>query len=397
MGRPPLPIGALGEIKATQLASGRWAARAWCRDIDGERRRIRGSGATEAAAKRDVKARHADRTPPTLSSSEITADTKLVDLARIWLVQITEEERRRPQTIDRYRYEIKHNVTPALGGYRLRELTAGRVQGVLDTKTASGAKEMAKPLRMMLDVAVRHDAIRINPARQAVPKASPDVDPVTIGIGQLIDLRHRAQLWVSGEIDDEGKPRRKRTGRPRRTDLLDVIDLFLATGVRTSELMATRWDEDVDLTADPVTITVSGTLVYLTGVGLDRQDLPKTPAGYRVLALPEFGAEILRRRYKTRTCNKVIATATGQWMHPSTLRTTWRRARKAAGYDWVEFRTMRRTVATVIAEELDAAAAAGQLGHDDDGRTARRHYIARSATKATDLSELLQRKLAEGA
>lgn len=63
-----------------------------------------------------------------------------------------------------------------------------------------------------------------------------------------------------------GKPGPRHTG-----DLADIIDLMLATGARIGEILALRW-EDLDLAAERPTLTSCGTLVYVKGKGLFRQE-----------------------------------------------------------------------------------------------------------------------------
>lgn len=379
----------MGEIKVTAIDGGGHEARAWVRDIDGERRRLRARGTSATAAKNALKTKFVNRTPPLSGLGDISPRTKIADLTRLWIADLRAKDRLAPQSIDRYETTCTKHLVPAFGGYRLRELTAGRVQAVLESKTSGTATECAKVLRLMLDVAVRHDAMTVNPARQAKPVAVDKDDPRALTVAELLDLRQRAQLWLDGKIDNEGNPRiGGRFGPPPRQDLFDFIDLYLATGVRTAELLALSWDGDVNMDTDPIEVTISGTLVPVIGTGLIRQPKPKTRAGHRVLKLPAFGEEILRRRYTERRCDVVFPSDTDSWMAPGNLRRTWRAARHAAGYDWVELRTMRRTVATLIAEETSSEDAAGQLGHEDH-RVTKRHYIMPSVNRAPDLTVVL--------
>lgn len=67
-----------------------------------------------------------------------------------------------------------------------------------------------------------------------------------------------------------------------------------------------------------------------------------------------------------------------------------RKLREARGdeFEWVTSHVFRRTVATLISAERDAAAAAAQLGHANEVVT-RRHYI-QARTHAPDLSDVLE-------
>lgn len=53
---------------------------------------------------------------------------------------------------------------------------------------------------------------------------------------------------------------------------------------------------DVDDTVSPMQVTVMGTLVVIKSRGVYRPDHPKTSASHRVLQVPDFTAEVLRRR-----------------------------------------------------------------------------------------------------
>ncbi len=76
--------------------------------------------------------------------------------------------------------------------------------------------------------------------------------------------------------------------------MLDVADLVLGSGVRPGEALAASWDQ-FDLEAEPATFTVSATVVRLKGKGLFRQEWAKSDAGHRIVALPEFTIQMLKR------------------------------------------------------------------------------------------------------
>lgn len=75
-----------------------------------------------------------------------------------------------------------------------------------------------------------------------------------------------------------------------------MLDIFLATGARIGEVLAIRW-QDIDLQAEPLTITISGTVVMERGRGAYRQDHPKTRAGFRTMKVPPFAAQTLHRKF----------------------------------------------------------------------------------------------------
>src|SRR4029079_19328719 len=79
----------------------------------------------------------------------------------------------------------------------------------------------------------------------------------------------------------------------RQADLVDPITVFMATGLRRSELLALRWE---DFDEDAGTITVSGKIARIQGVGLRRLDSGKTDSSERTVALPEFAITALVER-----------------------------------------------------------------------------------------------------
>ena len=85
----------------------------------------------------------------------------------------------------------------------------------------------------------------------------------------------------------------------------------------------------------------------------------------------------------------VFPTRNDTWQQVSNVQRRWRAIRSDFGLDWVTPHTFRKTVATLIAQELNPEVAAQQLGHTSSEIT-RRFYISKPAL-AADASELLER------
>ena len=85
-----------------------------------------------------------------------------------------------------------------------------------------------------------------------------------------------------------------RSGRYPTVDMLDVVDIMLATGARIGEALAIRW-KDIDLKSEKPTVTVKRNIVYMPRQGLTIQDHPKPPIPPKIL-LPAFAVEMLLRR-----------------------------------------------------------------------------------------------------
>ncbi|MFC0097455.1 tyrosine-type recombinase/integrase [Micromonospora marina] len=383
MARPPLPIGTWGAIRTEKLGPNRYCARTRFRDHDGRTRDVEATDATGPAAIRALKVKLRDRVTP--NDDEITRDTHVSVLARLWLEEITAEERVTPQTISRYEISVRVSIEPALGELRIREATAGRLDRFL-RKVAedrpSAAKGAKVVLGQMFALAVRRGALTANPVRDTGRLRNPRRKVVALEVKQLNEVREAIRRWQ--------KPAPGKSGPRPSGDLADIVDLMLATGARIGEILALRW-EDLDLAAKRPTLTTCGTIVYLKGKGFFRQEWTKTDAGFRTVVLPRFAVGMLMGRKLNAADNPhdaIFASRRGTWLSPQNVRRQWRQARADAGLEWVTPHTFRKTVATLIDKEADAKSAAAQLGHATEQVT-NKHYIVKPAL-APDSSEILE-------
>lgn len=381
MPRPPLPVGSWGKISRTEMAPKRWRARCRFRDFTGMTKAVEAWGRTGAEAQRHLEAELRDRVEAV--SRDLTGSVRLSVLGRLWLEECR-QSKLTPQTVDRYQATVEKIIDPGLGGLQVREATVSAVDRFLKAlakKTPAQAKQARVVLNGMLGMATRHDAIRSNPVRDTrLPRGNRK--PVrALTVEDVAALRQGVQLWQADP---------HQMGPKRAPDLLDVVDLLLATGARIGEVLALRWS-DVDLSAEPPTVTISGTVVRVAGQGLSRQATPKTAAGYRTVTLPRFAVETLLRRQVHGWPNAydvVFPSTTGTLRDPHNLRRQWREARHAAGFDWVVPHSFRKTVATMIDRETGTKDAAAVLGHSGVGVT-EQHYVERAAV-APDMSLLLE-------
>jgi integrase len=383
MARPELPIGTWGKIRTEKLSPNRFCARARFRDYDGKTRDIETTAATGPAAIRALKVKLRDRITP--NEDEITRETHFSTLAERWIDEITAEERLKPQTIHRYQTSLRTAILPALGNLRIREAGVGRLDKFLRGIAAdrpSAAKGAKVVLGQMFALAVRHGAIASNPVRDTSRLRKPRRKPVALTDEHLQTVRTAIRQW---QQPIPGKPGPRHTG-----DLADIIDLMLATGARIGEILALRW-EDLDLAAERPTLTICGTLVYVKGKGLFRQEWTKTDAGYRMLVLPRFAVGMLLARKLVAADNPndaIFASRRGTWLSPNNVRRQWRQARAEADLEWVTPHTFRKTVATLIDQEADTKSAAAQLGHASEEVTDT-YYIAKPVL-APDVSDILE-------
>ncbi|MFI2664199.1 site-specific integrase [Micromonospora carbonacea] len=166
---------------------------------------------------------------------------------------------------------------------------------------------------------------------------------------------------------------------------------MLATGARTGEILALRW-ADLDLATARPTLTICGTLIFVTGQGFFRQPWTKSDAGYRTVVLPRFAIGMLLAHTLDAADNPhdaIFASRRGTWLSPNNVRRQWRQSRADTDLAWVTPHTFRKTVATLINEETNTKNAAAQLGHSSEEITAT-YYIAKPV-QAPDVSDVLER------
>ena len=387
MARPPLPLGTWGTITTEKISDGNYRALTRFRDTDGNTRRVTATGPSKAAAERALRDVLGTRTAP--AGGLVTAETRLIDLANLWITGLEAEGRIEQSTINEYRRVLDNLVLPSVGGLKLREATTGRLDRLLlrlRDRSVNRQRKAKVVLGAMLDVAVRHDAIPVNPARGTSRVHRPKQETRALRVEDLVEIRAAVRRWVNAD----------RPGPKATRDMADIIDLMLATGCRIGEILALRWS-DLNLDGDLPTLTVSGTIKSETGKGTYRKPTPKSDASRRTVVLPRFAAELLRVRKEFATPNEndaVFATRNGTWHQVVNVERRWRQIRKDTGYEWVTPHTFRRTVATLISEALTSELASRQLGHSSSQVT-RDHYIAKPPLSA-DLSELLERLAERG-
>jgi hypothetical protein len=166
-GRPPTSLGTWGMIRTTRVREGAYRARTRIRDRDGVSREVTATGTTSAAAERALREKLVDRATPTQQA--ITADTTIASLAAQWLTFLRDEGRIEATTINEYERVLNTVVLPELGGLRIREVTTSRLDLFLVRLRGTSVSRQRKTkvvMGAMLGMAVRHDALAVNPVQQ---------------------------------------------------------------------------------------------------------------------------------------------------------------------------------------------------------------------------------------
>ncbi|AUM17210.1 MULTISPECIES: site-specific integrase [Rhodococcus] len=385
MGRPALRIGQHGKITRKDIGGGIWLAHCRFRDTDGtvrrvERRSPAGVRDQYGKAAEDVLLEYLDeRRAP--AESEVSGETTIAALVRTYLTRL-EDEGRSPVTMDTYRF-AGGKLEKLIGGVRVREATAGRVDTAIRAMSKAHGPTMARQaktiLRGALGIAVIAGALSANPVRDVSPIRS--TQPAK-GAPALSADELRALLAALGGSE-----------YCRANDLVDPITMLIATGLRRGELLALRW-QDVDETAG--TVSVTGKVVRQKGVGLRRVEAAKTAAGLRTIPLPAFAVRMLEdraRRPRLGDLGVIFPSTAGTLRDPNNFGKQWRLVRDQLGVPDVTTHSFRKSVATLIdAEGLSARIGADHLGHRHVSMTMDR-YMRRGQTH-TAVAELLDRAVA---
>ncbi|MPZ96440.1 MAG: tyrosine-type recombinase/integrase [Propionibacteriales bacterium] len=232
----------------------------------------------------------------------------------------------------------------------------------------------------MLGMAVRHDALSVNPVQQTSRIHREKSEARSLTPEDLNTVREALRAWTA----------QQRPGPKASSDMADIIDLMLATGARIGEVLALRW-VDVALDANRPHLTINGTIKTEPGQGTYRKASPKSDSSVRTVVLPDFAMAVLRRRLAAARENHIDAvfpTRNGTWQQVNNVERRWRQIRKDTGLDWVTPHTFRKTVATLISERVNAETASRQLGHSSPAIT-REFYISKPAI-AADVAHVLE-------
>ena len=316
------------------------------------------------------------------SDAEVSLDTKVMVLVERHIDRL-EEDGRAVRTIDTYRYAAKL-LGKVIAGVRVGEATPARLDAAIRSmRRAHGdvlAVQSKTILKGGLHLAVMATVLGSNPVR--------DVSPMRGKSGQkgatALDADQLRALFV-GIRESE---------KCQRHDLVDPITLFIATGLRISELLGLWW---TDFHAEAATITVTGKVVRAAGKGLLRIDETKTAAGRRTVALPEFAVAVLTARRSTPYLGQqkmIFPSAAGTWRDPDNFRARWREVREELGVPDVTSHSFRKSVATVIDDAgLSARIGADHLGHTRISMTQDK-YMARGRVH-TAVADLMDKVISD--
>lgn len=239
----------------------------------------------------------------------------------------------KPRTSALYAGLLDRHILPDLGDIRLRDITQADVRewfAALDSRTGPTARAQSyRLLRTVLGQAQRDGEIATNPCqiRKAglvhhVERTAPSLREVH-KLAEGVLPRYQAMVLVAAY-----------------------------GGLRFSELVAlTRADIQVPVDVVPK-VRVRRALHRLQGAWLT--GTPKSAAGVRTIALPEFLGPVLidhlERFVPERDGALVFGTRTGKPLSAANFGKTWRRVREDVGLPHVHFHDLRHAAATLAAQ-----------------------------------------------
>ncbi|WP_370324569.1 tyrosine-type recombinase/integrase [Euzebya sp.] len=374
MGRPRTPIGTFGAISTRTRPSGLVEARTRYRDWDGTLRTVQASADSRTAAERALKAKLAERSAVQPQFTTLTADSSFEELVDYWLDDLDLEGRLAVSTRQSYERNMRNLVLPVFAPLALREIGVARCDAFLKhlaKRSYNRARQARVVMRLAFSLAVRHEVLPRNPMDNVAQLRRPPSTPTALTPAEVNAVRAAIRFWEEGQSASGPRP---------DGQLGLMVEVMLGTSARIGEVLAIR-RRDVDVTSAPPTIRIAGTLVDRRNLPVIRQDHPKTARSRRVVALPSFTAEAVRRRLtamEDRSLDALLfSSRVGTPLMPNNVRRQLRAAMDLAGIEGVTPHMLRRSVATAVHAQASVDLAAELLGHTDPKITIR-HYIRRS-------------------
>lgn len=356
-GRPRTNIGEIGKIsKAKKLSTGRYQVSATLRTTSGESR-ITASGMNprDAAARLEAKAKRI--TTPV--EKGISRDPRFEELATEWLA--FKRRTLAVQSVQRYEATAFGSVGKEIGSLSISELNNPMLRRVIRRLLDDDQAPEARTARVVIKGVLAYGAER--------GICSPELFNFS---GMIVPVSKKLAVALSPE-DVEAVRRlvrlhrdTKRSG-PRTTkahsDLLDFIDLALATSLRISEVLAFR-ESTVDLNhAESPRVYVEEKIEYTRGQGYDLGAV-KTVSTERVMIIPEFAVSTIRRRLPDAgRAGLIFHTSGGGPLSQNNVRRTLRDCVKGSEFEWVTPHSFRKTLITVIDNALGSKIASEVAGH----------------------------------
>jgi integrase len=359
MGRLPLPPGTHGEINVRRVGRS-WSARCRYRREDGTYADVRRRGRTADRARQAV--RDAIRTVVALTpGADLGPTSYFRDAAQQWLDGYRKDAENgiySLSSVDTYSDHLRNHVLPTLGNLQLIEVKTPVVNSLCQTKLKTYSLSLAKHTKAVvgnvMTFAVNAGAIETNPVKEIAPLTERRARTKRKK-ARALDADQLADFLAKLDADEEARQR----------DLPDLVRFFVATGERRGEALGACW-ADFDTQAQE--LIMSGNIIQARGKGAVKNP-GKSDTAQRAIPLPSWCVRLLTERRAllgdVDPSRPIFPNSRGGYQNAANLTNrVWLPFRRRAGYEWVTFHTLRKTVGTLLDEAgLTARQIADVLGH----------------------------------
>lgn len=321
---------------------------------------------TEAECKRKLK----DLIKDIHSSDYVNVQKKSVkDYMETWLTTVKKNELK-PKSYDRLEQTLTLDVYPNIGQLQLQAIESKDVQAMVNKlkdagRAHSSIKKAYEAVNACFKLGVIQKTVKSNPALGVtIPskKLFPAKKIHFYTKEEVQQLIEQAMIcWPNGT---------------RRYPLGAFVPLLINTGLRMGELLALRWEEDVDL--ENKMITVHNNLTFVRDRSKDEkkymlleQDSVKTDA-WQDRSIPindQALAALLDLQKVTGSQTYVMTTKNGTHVSPRNIDRIFRRIAVAAGFPEEKIygiHALRHAFATLLlTNDVDIKTVSELLGHSD--------------------------------
>lgn len=333
---------------------------------------------TKQGAQRELDAILADARQSQLTSRPRRSSTVTFgEAAQEWLRYVEHDRKRRPSTINDYRWIVEKRLLPDFGGSPLESVTTERIDawrvglvtsgGIADGEGLS-ARTINKYLGVMHSILRRAQRVFGLSANAA---AWAERQPVSRS-GDF-DVLSAVEVEALGRAAREGrhrKPAKHATGlewriKLRQQDQQDAAIFLTAAyaGLRLGELRSLRW-RDLDFGKRLIHVRHS----YVMGA----EDRPKSGRVRSVPMIDQVAAELdqlSRRNDWTSEDDLVFVSPAGDHIEDSALRRRFYAALKAAGLKRLRFHDLRHSFGTLAVQVFPLTDVKAYMGHADIATT----------------------------